>query len=108
MDEKILAELAVIEKQVNEHPDKQLSMSEPDLGVMKTSNTARQACYNVHSTVDTKHHLIISHEVTQTPGRGELHAAVNKALIEYIKKPMSILAPLVTYCHTCAVLWTKA
>lgn len=65
-----LAELADIEKQVNEHPDKQLSITDPDSRLMKTSNTARQACYNVQSAVDAKHHLIISHEVTQTPDKG--------------------------------------
>lgn len=73
-----LAELADIEIQVNEHPDKQLSMTGPDSRLMKTSNTARQACYNVQSAVDTKHHLIISHEVTQTPDKGQLHAVASK------------------------------
>lgn len=75
---KRLAELADIEKQVNEHPDKQLSMTDPDSRLMKTSNMTRQVCYNVQSAVDTKHHLIISHEVTQTPDRGQLHAVASK------------------------------
>jgi len=28
--------------------------------------------YNVQSAVDTKHHLIVAHEVTNVPDRGQL------------------------------------
>jgi hypothetical protein len=57
---------------VNEHPDKKLSQTDPDASLMKTHHLSRQVCYNVQSTVDTKHHLIISHDVTNTPDRGQL------------------------------------
>lgn len=59
-----LTELADIEVRVNEHPDKQLSLTDPDSRLMKTSNMVRQVCYNVQSAVDSQHHLIISHKVT--------------------------------------------
>ena len=68
-----LAELQEIQVKVNEHPDKQVSLTDPDSRLMKTSNMTRQVCYNVQSAVDTKHHLIVSHEVTQTTDRGKLH-----------------------------------
>ncbi|GAC12596.1 IS1182 family transposase [Paraglaciecola chathamensis] len=68
-----LAELKEIQVAVNEHPDKQISLTDPDSRLMKTSNMTRQVCYNVQSAVDTKHHLIVSHEVTQTTDRGKLH-----------------------------------
>ena len=32
----------------------------------------RQVCYNIQSAVDTKHHLIVYHDVTNTNDRGEL------------------------------------
>jgi hypothetical protein len=57
---------------VNEHPDKKLSQTDPDASLMKTHHLSRQVCYNVQSAVDTKHHLIISHDVTNTPDRGQL------------------------------------
>jgi transposase len=73
-----LAELADIERRVNEHPDKQLSLTDPDSRLMKTSNMVRQVCYNLQSAVDAQHHLIISHEVTQSTDRGKLHLVASQ------------------------------
>lgn len=75
---KRLIELADIERKVNEHPDKQLSLTDPDSRLMKTSNMVRQVCYNVQSAVDTLHHLINSHEVTQPTDRGKLHLVASQ------------------------------
>lgn len=75
---KRLAELADIERKENEHPDKQLSLTDPDSRNMKTSKMIRQVCYNVQSAVETQHHLIISHKVTQSTDRGKLHLVVNE------------------------------
>jgi hypothetical protein len=47
-----LCELHQIEKAVNAHPDKQLSLSDPDARLMKTDNMNRQVCYNMQSIVD--------------------------------------------------------
>lgn len=47
-----LTELAGIEVRVNEHLDKQLSLTDPDSKLMKTSNMVRQVCYNVQSAVE--------------------------------------------------------
>lgn len=75
---KRLTELADIEARVNEHPDKQLSLTDPNSRLMKTSNMVRQVCYNVQSAVDSQHHLIISHEVTQSTDRGKLHLVASQ------------------------------
>ncbi len=75
---KRLAELADLEIRVNAHPDKQLSLTDPDSRLMKTSGMMLKVCYNVQSAVDTTHHLIISHEVTQTSDRGQLHLVASK------------------------------
>ena len=70
---KRMAELEDIQEKIEAHPDKQISTTDPDARLMKTSNTLRHACYNVQAAVDAKHHLIISHEVIQKPDRGQLH-----------------------------------
>jgi transposase len=55
--------LREIEVQLNEAPDKQISLTDPDARSMKTRGTGIVG-YNVQTAVDTKHHLIVAHEVT--------------------------------------------
>ncbi|OUR83361.1 IS1182 family transposase [Colwellia psychrerythraea] len=57
---------------VNNHPDKQISTTDPDCRLMKTQGMTRAVCYKIQSSVDTKHHLIVAHEVTNTTDRGQL------------------------------------
>ncbi len=52
-----------IEIQLNETPDKQISLTDPDARSMKTRGTGIVG-YNVQTAVDAKHHLIVAHEVT--------------------------------------------
>ena len=52
-----------IEVQLQATPDKQLSLTDPDARSMK-SRGAGIVGYHVQTAVDTKHHLIIAHEVT--------------------------------------------
>ena len=67
-----LAELKALQEAVNKHPDKQVSTVDPDARLMKTKGMTRSVCYNVQSAVDTKHHLIVAHDVTNTTDRGQL------------------------------------
>jgi transposase len=60
-----LKDLKDIEVQLNQTPDKQISLTDPDARSMK-SRGAGIVGYNVQTAVDTKHHLIIAHEVTNT------------------------------------------
>ena len=55
--------LKEIEVQLNAAPDKQVSLTDPDARSMKTRGTGVVG-YNVQTAVDTKHHLIVAHEVT--------------------------------------------
>ncbi len=58
-----VARLNAIEKALLDAPDKQLSMTDPDARSMKTRGTGIVG-YNVQAAVDSQHHLIVTHEVT--------------------------------------------
>ena len=48
-------------------PDEQISVTDPDLRSMATGGRGSGVVgYNVHVAVDTEHHLIVTHEVTNT------------------------------------------
>ncbi|WP_197482787.1 transposase, partial [Oleiphilus sp. HI0128] len=56
-----LSELKELKEKVEAHPDKQISMTDPDSRLLKTTAMERKVCYNVQSAVDCKHHLIVAH-----------------------------------------------
>lgn len=58
-----MQQLQEIEVKLNETPDKQISLTDPDARSMKTRGTGIVG-YNVQTAVDAKHHLIVAHEVT--------------------------------------------
>lgn len=55
--------LKEVEVKLNETPDKQISLTDPDARSMKTRGNGIVG-YNVQTAVDAKHHLIVAHEVT--------------------------------------------
>jgi transposase len=89
---KRLEELKILETRVNEHPEKQLSTTDPDSRLLKTQGMTRMVCYNVQSAVETKHHLIVAHEVTNTPDRGHLCSTAVKAQAALGRKDITVLA----------------
>jgi transposase len=62
-----LQRLKAIEKEMLASPDQQTSLTDPDSRSMATSGRGSGIVgYNVQVAVDTEHHLIVTHEVTNT------------------------------------------
>jgi hypothetical protein len=62
-----LQRLKAIEKRMLAAPDQQISLTDPDSRSMATSGRGSGVVgYNVQIAVDTEHHLIVTHEVTNT------------------------------------------
>jgi transposase len=60
-----MAKLDVMEKQMLASPDEQISLTDPDSRSMATSGRGSGVVgYNVQTAVETEHHLIVHHEVT--------------------------------------------
>ncbi|WP_105534450.1 IS1182 family transposase, partial [Solimicrobium silvestre] len=58
-----MKQLAHIKEQLDDAPDNQLSQTDPDARSMRTRGSGIVG-YNVQTAVDTKHHLIVAHEVS--------------------------------------------
>ena len=64
---KQMRELKRIGKQMSQAPDGQISLTDPDARSMATTGRGTGIVgYDVQTAVDTKHHLIVAHEVTNT------------------------------------------
>ncbi len=60
-----MAELKELTPRLLETPDKQISLTDPDARSMRSAGRGSgRVGYNVQSAVETKHHLIVAHEVT--------------------------------------------
>ena len=60
-----MRQLKEIDARLENTPDGQISLTDPDARSMKTRGTGIVG-YNVQAAVDTTHHLIVAHEVTNT------------------------------------------
>ena len=62
-----MGKLAVYEKKMLASPDQQVSLTDPDSRSMATSGRGSGVVgYNVQVAVETEHHLIVTHEVTNS------------------------------------------
>ena len=87
-----MKELLVIEVQLNESPDKQVSLTDPDTRSMKTRGNGIVG-YNVQTAVDTQHHLIVAHEVTNAGSdRDQLSSMAKQAREAMASETLSVVA----------------
>jgi len=85
--------LKEMERQVEAAPDQQVSLTDPDARSMATSGRGTGIVgYNVQTAVDTKHHLIVAHEV------------INEGHDRTQLLPMGISAQQATGCKEITVL----
>ncbi len=62
-----MEELKGYEAEVDAHPDQQVSLTDPDSRSMMKAGGGSTVGYNVQTAVDSKHHMIVAHEVTNAP-----------------------------------------
>src|SRR5512134_1577929 len=75
-----MGKLAAYEKQMLASPDQQISLTDPDSRSMATSGRGSGVVgYNVQVAVDTKHHLILVHDVINVGNDRSQLAHVGKA-----------------------------
>src|SRR5271154_3343020 len=86
--------LKAMEQQVQAAPDKQVSLTDPDARSMATSGRGTgMVGYNVQTAVDTKHHLIVAHEVTNVGhDRSQLSAMAKQARSAMGIEQLTVLA----------------
>ena len=64
-----MKEVKEIESKIEDAPGKQISLTDPDARAMSTNaRSSGTVGYNVQTAVDTKHHLIVDHEVSMEMG----------------------------------------
>lgn len=75
------ARLQEVEKERLKSPDQQVSLTDPDARAMATSGRGTGTVgYNVQTAVDSRHHLIVAHEVTNIGhDRGQLFNMAKQA-----------------------------
>ena len=75
------ARLQSVEEQRLQSPDQQVSLTDPDARAMATSGKGTGTVgYNVQTAVDSQHHLIVAHEVTNVGhDRGQLFNMAKQA-----------------------------
>jgi transposase len=100
LKEKIVAIKAQIQRlnevgtQMQKAPERQISLTDPDARSMATSGRGTGIVgYNVQTAVDTKHHLIVAHEVTNVGhDRTQLSSMAEHARSAVGQGPLTVLA----------------
>jgi transposase len=113
--ESEMQRLAALEKLMLASPDQQLSLTDPDARSMATSGRGSGVVgYNVQVAVDTEHHLIITHEVTNSGSdRAQLANVASQAKdvlgvdkLEAVADRGYFSGPEILACHNAGVAVT--
>jgi len=107
--------LAVYENQMLASPDQQISLTDPDSRSMATSGRGSGVVgYNVQVAVDTEHHLIVAHEVTNSGSdRAQLanmakqaKAVLKTETLEAVADRGYFSSPEILACHEAGITVT--
>jgi hypothetical protein len=92
--ERVKEKIETLKQQMQNSPDQQISLTDPDARSMATSGRGTGTVgYNVQTVVDDKHHLIIAHEVTNVGNdRGQLSNMANQAREEIGAESLTVVA----------------
>jgi len=110
-----MGKLAGYEKQMLAAPDQQISLTDPDSRSMATSGRGSGVVgYNVQIVVDTEHHLIVTHEVTNSGSdRAQLanmakqaKAVLNSETLEAVADRGYFNSPEILECHEAGITVT--
>src|SRR6201995_5585282 len=110
-----MGKLVVYEKQMLASPDQQISLTDPDSRSMATSGRGSGVGgYNVQVAVDTRHHLIVTHEVTNSGSdRAQLanmarqaKAVLKTGTLEAVADRGYFSSPEILACHEAGITVT--
>jgi len=88
-----MEQLKVHEAEVEAHPDSQVSLTDPDARSMMKAGGGSMVSYNVQTAVDSKHHLIAAHEVTNAPSdRSQLGSMAGQAAAALDANSLTVIA----------------
>jgi transposase len=113
--EEKMEKLAAIEKQMLAAPDQQISLTDPDSRSMATSGRGSGVVgYNVQVAVETEHHLIVTHEVTNSGSdRAQLanvakqaKAVLQTETLEAVADRGYFNSPEILACHEASITVT--
>ena len=103
-----MRQLDQTKEQLQRQPDGQLSLTDPDARAMTSHGKATGVVgYNVQAAVDTKHHLIVAHEVTNigsdraqlSPMAQAARDAMGKTTLKAVADRGYYNAPQIKACH---------
>jgi len=97
-----MKQLRAMESTLHQQPDKQLSLTDPDARSMATSGRGTgMVGYNVQMAADTKHHLIVAHDVINVGNdRSELWPMAKRASQAVGKEKLEVIADRGYYAGT--------
>jgi transposase len=110
-----MGKLEAYEKQMLASPDQQVSLTDPDSRSMATSGRGSGVVgYNVQVAVDTEHHLIVTHEVTNSGSdRAQLASIAKQAKAVLQTETLDAVAdrgyfnsPEILACHEAGITVT--
>jgi transposase len=110
-----MEKLKTYEAEMLASPDQQISLTDPDARSMATSGRGSGVVgYNVQVAVDTEHHLIIAHEVTNSGSDraqlanmgGQAKAALGVDRLEAVADRGYYNSPEILACHEAGIVVT--